>query len=295
VGGVTMTILQAIIMGIVQGVAEFLPISSSGHLVIMKHILHINDTGLLFDVMLHFGTLIAMFVAFFKDIKQLIIEGFGIIGDFFINIGRLVHNLLSKEKREYNKVIRTAYRKFVMLIVVSTIPTGIMGILLKNVVEVTSETLIVPGLCLLLTGVLLLIADKTVLGKKRANDVTYTNAGIIGLAQGVSTLPGLSRSGTTITACLSCGFDKNFAVKYSFIMSIPAILGAVILQIKDIGTVAIKSTEMVGYVIGTAIAAIVGYICIKTMLVVVRKKKYKGFAYYCFVIGSIAIIWNFVA
>lgn len=290
-----MTILQAIIMGIVQGVAEFLPISSSGHLVIMKHILHINDTGLLFDVMLHFGTLIAMFVAFFKDIKQLIIEGFGIIGDFFINIGRLVHNLLSKEKREYNKVIRTAYRKFVMLIVVSTIPTGIMGILLKNVVEVTSETLIVPGLCLLLTGVLLLIADKTVLGKKRANDVTYTNAGIIGLAQGVSTLPGLSRSGTTITACLSCGFDKNFAVKYSFIMSIPAILGAVILQIKDIGTVAIKSTEMVGYVIGTAIAAIVGYICIKTMLVVVRKKKYKGFAYYCFVIGSIAIIWNFVA
>lgn len=290
-----MTILQAIIMGIVQGVAEFLPISSSGHLTIMRHILHLNDTGLLFNVMLHFGTLIAMFVAFWKDIKQLIVEGFGILGDFFVNIGRLVHNLFSQEKREYNKVISTAYRKFVVLVVVSTIPTGILGILLQNVVEVTSETLIIPGLCLLLTGVLLLIADRTVPGKKRANDVTYANAGIIGIAQGVATLPGLSRSGTTITACLSCGFDKNFAVKYSFIMSIPAILGAVILKIKDISTIAVESTEVVAYAIGTVIATIVGYICIKTMLVVVRKKKYKGFAYYCFVIGSIAIIWNFVA
>ncbi|WP_455714526.1 undecaprenyl-diphosphate phosphatase [Anaerosporobacter sp.] len=290
-----MTILQAIIMGIVQGVAEFLPISSSGHLAIMKYILHINDTGLLFNVMLHFGTLIAMFVAFWKDIKQLLIEGFGIIGDLFVNIGRLVHNLFSKEKREYNKVIKTAYRKFVMLVVVSTIPTGILGILLQNVVEVTSETLIIPGLCLLLTGVLLLISDRTVPGKKRAKDVTYADAGIIGLAQGLATLPGLSRSGTTITACLSCGLDKNFAVKYSFIMSIPAILGAVILQMKDISTVAVDSTEVVGYVIGTLIATIVGYICIKTMLVVVRRKKYKGFAYYCFVVGSIAVIWNFVA
>lgn len=290
-----MTILQAIIMGIVQGVAEFLPISSSGHLTIMKHILHINDTSLLFNVMLHFGTLIAMFVAFWKDIKQLIKEGFGILKDFFVNIGRLVHNLLSKEKKEYNKVISTAYRKFVMLVVVSTIPTGILGILLKNVVEVTSETLIIPGLCLLLTGVLLLIADRTVPGKKRANDVTYVDAGLIGLAQGVATLPGLSRSGTTIMACLTCGLDKNFAVKYSFIMSIPAILGAVILEINDIGTIVVKSTEVVGYVVGTLIAAIVGYICIKTMLVVVRRKKYKGFAYYCFVLGSIAVIWNFVA
>ncbi|WP_455718488.1 undecaprenyl-diphosphate phosphatase [Anaerosporobacter sp.] len=290
-----MTILQAIIMGIVQGVAEFLPISSSGHLAIMKYILHINDTGLLFNVMLHFGTLIAMFGAFWKDIKQLLIEGFGIIGDLFVNIGRLVHNLFSKEKREYNKVIKTAYRKFVMLVVVSTIPTGILGILLQNVVEVTSETLIIPGLCLLLTGVLLLISDRTVPGKKRAKDVTYADAGIIGLAQGLATLPGLSRSGTTITACLSCGLDKNFAVKYSFIMSIPAILGAVILQMKDISTVAVDSTEVVGYVIGTLIATIVGYICIKTMLVVVRRKKYKGFAYYCFVVGSIAVIWNFVA
>ena len=189
----------------------------------------------------------------------------------------------------------TAYRKFVMLIIVSTIPTAIFGVVLGDVIEVTSETLIIPGLCLLLTGVLLLIADRTVPGKKRANDVTYANAGIIGLAQGVAVLPGLSRSGTTITACLMCGFDKNFAVKYSFIMSIPAILGAVVMEIKDFSKITFTNTEITGYVIGTLIAAVVGYICIKTMLVVVRGKKYKGFAYYCFVIGCIAIVWNFIA
>lgn len=291
-----MSILQAIIMGIVQGIAEFLPISSSGHLAIMKHVLNINtDTGLLFDVMLHFGTLLAVFVAFWKDIKELIVEGFGIIGDFFINVWRWICNIHAKEKQEYKKVIHTAYRKFVMLIIVSTIPTGIFAIVFDDVIEVTSETLIVPGLCLLLTGVLLLIADRTTPGKKRANDASYANAGVIGLAQGVATLPGLSRSGTTITTCLMCGFDKNFAVKYSFIMSIPAILGAVVKKFMDFGKITFTNTEIIGYVLGTVIAAIVGYICIKTMLVIVRGKKYKGFAYYCFVIGSIAIIWNFIA
>ncbi|HEX3023325.1 MAG TPA: undecaprenyl-diphosphate phosphatase [Lachnospiraceae bacterium] len=291
-----MSLLQAIFMGIVQGIAEFLPISSSGHLSIFKHILHINtDTGILFDIMLHFGTLIAVFIAFFKDIKELIVEGFGILGDFLYNAYILVSNLFVKEQRGFRKVIRTAYRKFVMLIIVSTIPTGIIGILLDDVIEITSETLIVPGLCLLLTGVLLLISDRTTLGRKRANDINYLTAGAIGVAQGIATLPGISRSGTTITACLVAGFDKNFAVKYSFIMSVPAILGAAVWKMKDFASVGVPSTEIVNYIIGTIVAAFIGFICIKTMLVVVRGKKFKYFAYYCFVVGSIAVVWNFVA
>ncbi|HEX3076976.1 MAG TPA: undecaprenyl-diphosphate phosphatase [Lachnospiraceae bacterium] len=291
-----MSLLQAIFMGIVQGIAEFLPISSSGHLSIFKHILHINtDTGILFDIMLHFGTLIAVFIAFFKDIKELIVEGFGILGDFLYNAYILVTNLFVKEKKGFRKVIRTAYRKFVMLIIVSTIPTGIIGILLDDVIEITSETLIVPGLCLLLTGVLLLISDRTTLGKKRANDINYLTAGAIGVAQGIATLPGISRSGTTITACLVAGFDKNFAVKYSFIMSVPAILGAAVWKMKDFATAGVPSTDVVNYIIGTIVAAFIGFICIKTMLVVVRGKKFKYFAYYCFAVGSIAVVWNFVA
>lgn len=290
-----MTLIEAIIMGIVQGVAEFLPISSSGHLAIFKHILNIQmDTGILFDILLHLGTLIAIFIVFWNDIKELVIEGFAILGGFFTNGFRWVSNIFSSNKKEYKKVITTPYRRFVMLIIVSTIPTGICGFAFKDLIEQASATLIIPGVLLLLTGVLLMIADRVSFGNKNESNVTYKEAASVGLAQGVATFPGLSRSGTTITACLVCGFEKTFAVKYSFIMSIPAVLGAVVLELKDIANVTISSIEFTNYLVGTVVAAIVGYICIKTMLVVVRGKKFTGFSIYCFIVGAIAVIGYFI-
>lgn len=290
-----MNLFEAILMGLVQGLAEFLPISSSGHLAIMKHILKINtETGLLFDVLLHLGTLVAIFIAFWKDIKELIIEGFGIIGSFFSNVGRFIINLGSSDKKKYVKVITTPYRKFVMLVIVSTIPTGIIGFLFKDAIEIAGATLLVPGLSLILTSILLVIADSVKISTKMENETSYKDAGLIGLAQGIATLPGLSRSGTTITACLLRGLDKNFTVKYSFIMSIPAVLGAVVLELKDISTVSLATSEIINYIIGMIVAFVVGYICIKTMLVVVRGKKFKYFSIYCFIIGIIAVIGHFV-
>lgn len=295
-----MSLLEAIIMGLVQGIAEFLPISSSGHLAIFKYILNIDleaSGGLLFDIMLHFGTLVAVFIAFWKDIKKMIYEGFCIIGDFFVNVSRFFRNLTTKDKEykmEYKKVVNSAYRKFVMLVIVSTIPTGILGVLFSDLIEMASATLIVPGVCLLITAALLLMADHTEPGRKRPNQISYKEAGIVGIAQGIATFPGISRSGTTIATCLKLGFDKNFAVKYSFIMSIPAVMGAAVLELKDFSSVSADPVTLVNYFVGTVVAAIVGYICIKTMLVVVRGKKFKGFAYYCFIVGMIAIVWNFV-
>jgi len=291
-----MDLAKSIIMGIVQGIAEFLPISSDGHLAIMRHILHIQtDNSLLFDVLLHFGTLIAVFIVFWKDIAELIVEGFKIIGDSLINIGRFCNNLASKKKTEYKKVISTPYRKFVMLIIVSTIPTGIIGVIFKNAIEVAGQTLLVPGLCLILSGLLLMIADRVKTGKKTEETATYQDATLIGVAQGLAILPGLSRSGSTITTSLLFGFDKNFAVKYSFIMSIPAILGAVILQLKDFSMDMVSQSDLLNYLVGTIVAAAVGYFAIKTMLIVVRGKKFKYFAYYCFTIGAFALIWYFVS
>lgn len=302
-----MSLIESIIMGIVQGLAEFLPVSSSGHLAIFKHILGIDleaSGGMLFDVMLHFGTLVAIFIVFWKDIKKLVIEGFCIVGDFFINVGRAFVNLYrfflrkvkkqENETKEYKKVVNTAYRKFVMLVIVSTIPTGIIGILLSDLIEKASATLIVPGVGLLITACLLMLADRAEPGKKRPNQISYKEAGIVGIAQGIATLPGVSRSGTTITTCLKLGFDKNFAVKYSFIMSIPAVLGATLLEIKDFANITAEPKILINYAVGTLVAAVIGYICIKTMLVVVRGKKFKGFAYYCFIVGVIALVWNFV-
>lgn len=291
-----MELWKAIVMGIIQGIAEFLPISSSGHLAIFKHILNIDleSGGLFFDVLLHVGTLVAIFVAFWKDIKKLFMDGVGIVIDCAVNVGTFVSNRFSKEQKEYRKVIDNAYRKFVLLIIVSTIPTGIIGVLLQGIIEYASTTLLIPGIGLIITAILLAIADRNNSGRKRANQVSYTEAGIVGLAQGVATLPGISRSGTTITACLLCGFDKNFAVKYSFIMSIPAVLGAAILELKDITKISLATADVVNYLVGMMIAGVVGYICIKTMLVIVRGKKFKYFSYYCFVVGVIAIVWNFV-
>ena len=285
-----MELLKAIILGFIQGVAEFLPISSSGHLAIFKHVLGFNtDTGLLFDVLLHLGTLAAVFVAFYKDIFELIKEGFSIIGQFFKS---LFGCLFKKEK--WQPVVTTPYRRFVMLVIISTIPTGIMGILLEDVINAASATLIVPGILLLINGIQLLISDRLPDGNQTEADASYVKAGIVGVAQGVATFPGISRSGTTITACLACGFKREFAVKYSFIMSIPAILGALVLELMDFSPEMLSASDMVNYLLGTVIAGVVGYVCIKTMLVIVRGKKFKYFAYYCFAMGLFAVAFNFL-
>lgn len=285
-----MSLLQAIIMGIIQGATEFLPVSSSGHLALFKILFHVNtDTGLMFDVMLHLGTLIAIFAVYYKDIIRMVVEAFKIIRDVFINIVRFFRNKFGKEENEYLKIVTNGYRKFVLLVIVSTIPTGIIGLVASDFVEMASEILLIPGICLIITSILLFISDRIQSGNKGPKNVSYTNGFIIGICQGIATLPGLSRSGTTIAACLISGFDRRFAVKYSFIMSIPAVLGAAILELKDFSTAAISGTEILYYVIGMAVAAVVGYICIKTMLVIVRNKKFTIFSIYCLIIGALSI------
>lgn len=290
-----MTILQAIFLGIIQGLTEFLPVSSSGHLAIAQNIFEIDTGGsMLFDIMLHVGTLAAVFVAYRKDIVRMIREAICICIDIGANIKIWISNRKNDEALRYKRIIHNNYRKFVVLILVSTIPTGVIGYAAKNLVEAASATLIVPGVCLLLTGVLLVVADFTEDGKKIPRDVSYTNGFFIGIAQGISTLPGLSRSGTTITACLVSGFDKRFAVKYSFLMAVPAVLGASVLEIKDAVAEEITGNLVLCCVIGAVVAGLVGYVCIKVMLSIVRKKKFKGFAIYCLVLGVAAIAAHFI-
>lgn len=294
-----MSLIESIIMGIIQGVTEFLPVSSSGHLAIFKNFFGLSEVGISFDILLHVGTLIAVFICFWKDIWELIVNGIGIIIDAFKNVGRYFSNLMNGKKpgytkKDYLKVISTPYRRYVMLIIIATIPTGIMGILLKDTIEAVSMALLVPGICLLITSVLLLIADKAKDGDENEENVSYKKAGIIGICQGFATMPGISRSGTTITACLMAGMERAFAVKFSFIVSIPAILGAAILDLPDMFSESISVAQWANYVVGMAISAVVGYICIKTMLQVVRKKKFKVFSLYCLIMGLIAIIGYFV-
>ena len=285
-----MSLLQAILMGLIQGLTEFLPVSSSGHLALFKLMFGVEtDTGILYDVLLHVGTLAAVCVVYYRDILKLIIAGCGVLRDAFVNVVIFVRNKTKKEDEPYRNVVNSGYRKFAMLILVSTIPTGIIGFFGRDVVSMASEILIVPGICLIVTSVLLFVADHIRDGGKLPKSVTYTNAFGVGIVQGIATLPGLSRSGATVTACLAFGYQRSFAVKYSFLMSIPAILGALILELTELPGTQVAPMEVVYYIVGMLVAAVVGYISIKTMLIVVRKKKFTVFAIYCLLVGALSI------
>lgn len=285
-----MTLLQAIIMGIIQGATEFLPVSSSGHLAIFKNIFHVNtDTGILFDILLHFGTLVAIFVVYWKDIAELVVNGLRIVGDAFVNIGIFFCNITSKDKKQYKKIVNTEYKRFVMLVIVSTFITMILALPFEKFIGSAGETLLIPGICLCITSVILFVADRIKPGSKRAQDATYKNSVFVGLVQGFATLPGISRSGSTITAGLACGFDREFAVKYSFIMSIPAVLGVCILEIPDLAGAIHSGLDIVNYIVGMAVSAVVGYACIKLMLLTVKKNKFKWFSIYCLCAGILSV------
>ena len=281
-------------MGLIQGLTEFLPVSSSGHLGLIKALTGMEDAGILFDVLLHFATLIAICAVFYKDILKLVMEFGGMCRDIFGNIASLGRSLSGGREPEYVKVISNVHRKFVLLLIVSTIPTGIIGVFMKDIVEYASGNLLLTGICLICTGLILALSDFLADGDKKLKETGYWDAFAIGVTQGIATLPGLSRSGTTIVAGILCKMDRKFAARYSFIMSIPAVLGALILELFDIGTESVTAGDVGCYILGMFIAAIVGYIALRIVMKLVMGRYFKYFAYYCGAVGLVSIIVFFV-
>ena len=285
-----MSLIQAIVLGLIQGITEFLPVSSSGHLAILQYIFNVDtDTGMLFEVMLHLGTLLAVCAVYFKDLKKLVVEGVHILIDVFANL----KNRFTGGHEKTRRIVTNAYRKFVLLILVTTIPTGIIGIIFNSFMDAATSSLLVPGICLVVNAIVLLILGSLPGGKKKVKAASYKDAAVIGGAQGLAVLPGISRSGSTISACLGLGFDRNFAVKYSFIASLPAIIGANILELRHLGDALATGTNFLYYIIGMVVAGISGYICIRLMMYLVSEKKFSYFAYYCAIVGVIALIFHF--
>ena len=286
-----MTFIQSVFLGIIQGITEFLPVSSSGHLSILRNLFGIRtDGGLLFDVMVHLGTVIAICVVFRRDVLRMIGETIRMVSDIWANGSVLIHNKKEKDARRYKKILHNNYRRFVVMVLCATIPTAVIGYAARDLVTLASDSLLAPGIGLILTAVFLIIADVSENGKKIPKDISFTNSFLVGIAQGISTLPGLSRSGTTIAACLISGYDKRFAVKYSFIMAIPAILGAACMEIGQAFSGGVSLSQFFIYLAGALTAGVVGYFSCRKMLTIVRKKKFRGFAVYCLILGSISII-----
>ena len=285
-----MSLWKAILLGLIQGITEFLPVSSSGHLAIFQYIFKVNtDTGMLFEVMLHLGTLISVCIVFWKDIRKLFIEGIHILVDAFVNL----KIKFTKSDEKYRRIVTNAYRKFVLLILATSVPTALIGLILNNVMEAATNSLLVPGICLIINAIILLVVGSLPGGKKKVKKTSYKEAAVIGVAQGLAVLPGISRSGSTISACLGLGFDRSFAVKYSFIASLPAIIGANLLELRHFGEAVSSGGEILYYVAGMIVAGIAGYICIRIMMRVVSEKKFSYFAYYCAIVGVISLIFHF--
>ena len=275
-----MSYLMAAVLGIIQGVAEFLPISSSGHLTLFQHFFGMPEPDNLFNVLLHFATLIAVFIYYWSDIWEMITE-------FFLGLRALF------VPRYRSQGEPPAARRLILLIIVATLPLFLV-LPIKDYVEQIGNYPAAVSCILLLTGVVLFLSDRMAHGHKNARSATLKDALLIGVAQGVATLPGLSRSGSTIAAGMACGLDRKFAVRFSFLMSLPAVLGANILSLKDALEAGVDLEMLPIYLVGMVVSGVVGYFAIRLVNLLADKGKFGNFAYYCWVVGLGSLIASFV-
>lgn len=270
-----MTYGNAIALGLVQGIAEFLPISSSGHLSIAQNLLGLQtEVPAFYDVLLHLGTLLAVFVAYWRDIVDM-------VGEFFRGIGDLA--------RRSTPLPVPPARRLVMLIIVATLP--LFAVLpIRGAVQGLSGNMVFIGAALIVTGFLLFASDLMRKGKKTERHATWVDALTVGVGQAIATMPGISRSGMTITAGCFCGFERKFAVRFAFLMSIPAVLGANILSIADALDAGVNWEELPVYLTGVVVSAVTGYLCIRLLKMIADKGKFGFFAYYCWAVGVLTLV-----
>ena len=253
------TLIEVVILAVVQGLTEWLPVSSSGHLVITQKILGVNPP-LIFDVMLHVGTLIVVLTVFRKDILEII-------------------------KAFVRRDFETEEGKLALFIVVGSVPIAIIGFVFYDFLKSLFSNLLAVGLALLITGCILFFSEKRIGNRK----IGILDSLLIGLAQGVTIIPGISRSGVTLATGLLRRVDKATAFKYSFLLSVPAIIGATIMESKEL---AVANVDMIPLFLGTIISMIVGYASLKLLQKIVMNEKIHLFAYYCWTVGLAIILFT---
>ncbi len=263
-----MELWQAAALGVVQGLTEFLPVSSSGHLVLGQRLLGFQEPALMFDIAVHVGTLVAVFFVFWRDLWG-ILRGLFVWSDDPGRQGRLL----------------------LWLVVAGSVPTAVIGLLFKDFFESMFSSLFTVGIALLITGWLLLATALVRRPGRPLERMGTPRALVVGLVQGLAITPGISRSGSTIATALLLGVERKVAAHYSFVLSIPAILGALVLQVHDAG--APSAAQVAPMIMGFITAAVSGYLALRTLLKIVQAGAFHWFAPYCFVVGILALVWNF--
>jgi len=253
-----MNYLDAIVLGIIQGLTEFLPVSSSGHLVLAEQLLNVKMPGVTFEVIIHLGTLVSVLIY------------------FRTRLWRLVKALFDREM--------VGERRMVLYLVIGTVPAGLAGILLKDLFEKTFSNPVETSIELIITGLILLIPRFFRVGSK---GVSLGSTIIMGIGQAIAILPGISRSGTTIVSGMLAGVKPSEAAEFSFLLSIPAIGGAVLLEGKHL--LEIQSALLLPYTVATIVSFLFGLLSVYVVLASVKRGKFDYFAYYCFAIGAIGL------
>ncbi len=277
-----MTYLESVILGLVQGLAEFLPISSSGHLALLQQFFGIEeDKVLVFAVLLHVGTLISVFIVYWRDIWELIIE-----------LGLTIRDLCTGRGLRLQE---RPVRKLGVMIIVGTIPTGIMGICFNDFFNSLYNSVIPIGIGLIITGSMLVIAERIGHADRGIEQMNYRNALFIGFVQGIAITPGISRSGSTLFGSLLCNLDRRFAVKFVFLLSIPSILGSAVMEAPEAFASGVDMAQMGPILVGMAVAAVSGLVAIKTMIKIVSNKKLSYFSYYVWVLGAAVVLYGIFA
>lgn len=263
-------LLKYIFLGFVQGFTEPIPISSSGHLVILRELFNLNIHGLSFEIFVNFGSLIAVFLVYRKDILRLIHNG-----------SRYIIKKDIRAKDDFN---------FIIYLVIATIPTGIIGLLFEDIISNIFSGAIFVGFTLLITGIALWII-RNLRGKKSDRDLNIRDAIIVGLAQSVALIPGISRSGATIVAAMLLGMKQETALRFSFLLYIPVSLGVTILSVKDIFTDPNFNTLTIPYLLAFITTIIATFYSLKWFMHIMKTGNLKYFAYYCFIVGILVIIF----
>lgn len=282
-----MSVIKAIILGVVQGITEFLPISSSGHLSLFQHFLGVGGEGsLLFSVLLHLGTLTAVFIVFHKTIYSLIIDAFSLIKDIFT--GKFNYKNLHGNKKMLIMFIFSCFPLLLLLI-----PVGNDMKLMDYLSQFSEDnSILLEGLCFIFTGILLLTSTFVSNKNKLDKDINFFEAVAIGFAQVLAAgFPGISRSGSTISTGMICGVSKSKMVEYSFILGIPAIMVANFVELKDAVEMNAE-IEIIPTVVGIVIAAVVGVACIKFLQWILKRDLWKYFGIYCLIIGVISVFYS---
>jgi undecaprenyl-diphosphatase len=271
-----MTLIQAIILGIIQGLTEFLPVSSSGHLVLGEALLGVvksDEIGLAFEVFVHFGTLLAVLTIYWRDVVRMVQAFFSI---FSFNRPSL------EEKYHQDQDF-----KWMVLILLGSVPAGFIGLALEDIIEDAFSSPILVCVMLLVTATLLFFSR---FFRREDEKLNSTKALLIGCAQAIAIIPGISRSGSTITAALFLRMDRESAAKFSFLLSIPVIAGATLIKFKDLLIAPPETSMIINFIVGTLFAYISGILAIKFLLAILRRGNLDRFAIYCYTIGIIGII-----